>query len=166
MHVRLGEILVCRGLLTAQQVTEVLERQQSTGTPFGALAERMFGVAPDAIEDAWAAQYARLTQTIDPRSEPLCTEALKLITRRQAWQFCVIPVRQDDAEVMIATTQQHLRRALRFATRVLGVPSYFVMAENEAMGEALCRLYPMDGMTPASVHLDAMQHLVAQVSEG
>lgn len=166
MHMRLGEILVNRGVLTAEQVTDVLNVQSTSGTPFGALAERMFGVSPEAIEDAWAAQYARLTRTIDPRTEDLCPEALKLITRRQAWQFRVIPVRFDEAELLIATTQDHLRRALRFATRVLGVPSYFVMAEPVAMGEALCRIYPMDGMTAENVCGNAMQNLVSQASEG
>ena len=43
-------------------------------------------------------------------------------------------VRFDGEELMIATTAAHLRKALRFATRVIGVPAYFVMSGQKSSG--------------------------------
>ena len=65
-EIRLGQLLVERGMLTEEQVGRVLAQQQETGEPFGVLAERLFGVEPEAIEEAWARQYAGLTRTVDP----------------------------------------------------------------------------------------------------
>ena len=77
--------------------------------------------------------------------------ALQLVTRRQAWQFRVLPIRFDGTELVIATSQQHLPRALRFANNVLGVPLYFVMTSPEALGEALVKHYPLAGMNAESI---------------
>ena len=159
MQLRLGQVLVDAGVLTMQQVRLVLNRQKQTGRPFGVLAEQMFGTDPTDIEEAWAVQYAALTRQIDPAAEPIDAEALELVSRRQAWQFRVLPIRFDGDELIVATTQQHLRRALRFATRVLTMPVYFVMTSPDDLGNALVRHYPMPGMTIVSVHDEGLDLL-------
>ena len=151
---RIGELLVRNGVLTPEQVQSLLRYQQHTGRPLGWLAERHFGVDPVVIEEAWAQQYAGFTRTIDPEFEIYADEAAQLVTRRQAWQFYVLPIRFDDGELLVATTQNHLRRAFRFATNVIGVPVFFVLAEPLALGRALCTRYPLPGLTPESVHDD------------
>jgi hypothetical protein len=151
MTVRLGEFLIERGVLTKEQVESILQAQQEQHKPFGLLCEELCGVSPEAIEDAWAKQYATITRTIDPSIEVYEDRAKELITPRQAWQFRVLPIRFDDNELMIATTQEHLRRALRFANNVLGVPLYFVMTTPDALGEALCKHYKLPGMTAQSI---------------
>lgn len=148
MELRLGQLLIEQGVLNAEQVETILDYQLHSGEPFGLLCERMFHVDPEVIESTWAAQYASLTRTIDPAYEVFEERALELITRRQAWQFRILPIRFDENELMIATTQQHLRRALRFATNVIGIPVYFVIAEPIALGEALCKYYELPGMKP------------------
>ena len=148
MELRLGQLLIEQGVLNAEQVETILDYQLHSGEPFGLLCERIFNVDPDLIESAWATQYASLTRTIDPAYEVFEERALELITRRQAWQFRVLPIRFDENELMIATTQQHLRRALRFATNVIGIPVYFVIAEPLSLGEALCKYYKLPGMKP------------------
>jgi hypothetical protein len=160
MEVRLGQILIDSGLLDASQVDAILECQQRTGEPFGVLAERMYDINPDAVENAWASQYASLSSNLGLSLQAVEPRALELITRRQAWQFRILPIRFDHGELMMATTQQHLRRALRFATGVMGVPVCLVTAEPEALGAALCRHYPLPGMTPRSVNDDAMDRLL------
>ena len=162
MELRLGHVLIEQGVLTERQVECILVRQLETGQPFGLLCEQMFRVSPDAIERAWATQYAGLTRTIDPEREPMDLSALELITRRQAWQFRVLPIRFDGRELMLATTRSQLRRALRFANNVLGLPVYLVLADPQALGMALCRHYAMPGMSPQSIDDDAMDHLLAQ----
>ena len=54
MELRLGTILVDKGILTDDQVKAVLNVQQRTGRPFGLICEQMYGIAPKTIEAAWA----------------------------------------------------------------------------------------------------------------
>ena len=163
---RIGEVLVRRGMLTQEQVDQLLDHQQQTGRPLGWLAERHFGVDPAAIEEAWAEQYAGLARTVDPEFEVYLDEAAELVTRRQAWQFCVLPIRFDEDQLLVATTQRHLRRALRFATNVIGVPVFLVLAEPLALGQALCKRYPLPGLTPESVEDDdALNGLLDQAKQ-
>lgn len=151
MEVRLGQLLIEKGVLTADQAQQVLAEQERSGEPFGLLCERLFSVDEEAVEQAWAHQYAKLSRAVDPLQEIVEKRALELITRRQAWQFRILPLRFDGHELMMATTQQHLRRALRFTTAIMGVPVYLVMAAPAALGQALCRYYPLPGMTPSSI---------------
>ena len=164
-EVRLGQLLVEGGVLTSQQVNDIVVEQERTGEPFGLLAERLFGVDPHKIEEAWARQYAGLTRTVNPEVEVFDDQAAELVTRRQAWQFRILPLRFEGRELLIATTQQHLRRALRFATNVIGIPVFFVMADPLELGRALCSHYPLPGMTPESVLDDPVsgsaRHLAA-----
>ena len=161
MELRLGELMIDRGILDRGQVEAILDQQRRTGDPFGVLAESMYAVDPTAVEDAWAHQYARLTRTVDPDTEPYDAAAIDLVTRRQAWQFRALPVRFDGSELMLATTERHLRRTLRFAMNVLGVPVYLVMASPDGLGRGLCRHYPWPGMSPASVLDDQLDRLLA-----
>ena len=165
MELRLGQLLVKGGVLNEQQVQQILEVQSETAEPFGQLAERLFGVDPTAVENAWADQYASMARHVDPEKEWFDPRARELVTRRQAWQFRVLPVRFDPNELMLATTRVHLRRALRFAVNVLGVPVFLVMAEPDALGRGLCQHYPMPGMSPRSVLDDGMDRLLNVIRE-
>jgi hypothetical protein len=147
MEVRIGNILVDRGVLTNDQVKAVLNVQNRTGQPFGLICEELYGVDPSQIEAAWATQYAQLTRTVDPRLMSPDADALAAVTRRQAWQFNTIPISWDGPELMLATTPEALPRALRFATNVLGVPAYFVMCDPEALQSSLQTSYPLPGAT-------------------
>ena len=151
MTLRLGDLLVRNGALTEAQRDSVLDYQRLTGRPFGELAERLFGVGQQAVEQAWAEQYAMISRRVDPRSEPVEAEALSLIDRRQAWQFRLMPLRFDAGEVMVCTTQDHLVRALKFAGWRIGASCYFVLTDPTALGEALMKHYPMAGMGPAII---------------
>jgi type IV pilus assembly protein PilB len=144
--IRLGEVLVSRGLLTEAQVDEVLEAQQQSQRPFGLLAEQMFGLTGSDIEGAWAEQYEAIAGSEDiARREP-DPEALQALTRRQAWQFCVLPLGYEGSELVLATTSANLPRALRFAVRVLGRQAVFVLTDGVSLAEALERHFPCGGM--------------------
>jgi len=147
MAIRLGEIMVEHGLLTREQVELILMEQQNSRRPFGLLAESMFGISPQDVEDAWAEQYSRISPVVDLAKERFDPEALKLVSRRQAWQFQVLPIRFDASELMIATTGDNLARALRFTSRCLMRPCYFVLAEGRMLGEALAKYLPLPGLS-------------------
>lgn len=149
--IHLGDLLVKQGVLSVRQRDEVLRAQTERGGPFGALAEQMFGVSPEAVERAWAEQYSSIAPHVDPRTMHVDPRVLDVINRRQAWQFCVLPLEISGKDLVAVTTQEHLVRALKFAGWRLGHGVQFLIAEPRAMGEALCRHYPMAGMTPDCV---------------
>ncbi len=151
MTIRLGDLLVKKGLMTPAQREAVLDYQRLTGRPFGELAEKLYGVREAAVEAAWAEQYASIARQLDPRTEAIDPEVLPLIDRRQAWQFRMLPLRYDAKELMVCTTALHLVRALKFAGWKIRAQCYFVLAEPLALGEALTRHYPMAGMSPEMV---------------
>ena len=148
---RLGEILEQQGVLTSDQVRDVIKRQRSTHRPFGALAEEMFGIDPEQVEAAWAKQYAENAQWIDPRNACFCDAVRTIVTNRQAWQFRALPVRFDGADLVIATSPKHLLRAVRFVSRCLTKPCYLVLCEDTALGAALEARYPLAGLTADAI---------------
>lgn len=143
----LGDLLVKHGALTAQQRDAVLDAQRSRGGPFGAIAEQMFGVNPALVEMAWAEQYAALAPHVDPRSIPVSARILDIISRRQAWQFRILPLEMTGTDLLACTTQDALPRALKFAGWRLGHGVRFVIAEAQALGQAMEKHYPMAGMS-------------------
>ncbi len=152
MSMRLGDLLVRQGVLTEHQRDQILDFQRTHARPFGELAETLFGVAAEAVEQAWATQYAMLADTVDPRDARVRPDALSLVSRRQAWQFKVLPMGLEDGEVRVCTTKEHLARALRFVGWRVCAPCHFVLAEAEHLGEALMSHYPITGFTADLVH--------------
>lgn len=145
--VRIGEILVEQGVLSEQQVFEVLEAQKRLRKPFGVLAEEMFEVCVQSIEDAWVEQYHRFTGTLDLEAERFDDAALRELNRRQAWQFQMLPVRyEDNGELLIAAGKGRLARAVSFAAAKVKPAVYFRIAESEQLKAFLQRHYPMPGV--------------------
>lgn len=148
--IRLGELLVDAKVMSAEQVEHVLEVQKTVGRPFGDLAERLYGIHPKLIERAWAVQYAQITGTVSADVIQVDSEALRTLTRRQAWQFHVLPFERNENELCIVTDQKHLARAVNFATAVINEPVFFVLTSQEDLQKLLMQHYPI------STHLAEM----------
>lgn len=151
MAMRLGDLLVERGVISAEQRDNVLEQQRLAQRPFGLLAEEMLGVAPRAVESAWATQYAQYAEQIDLADACPQHDAMSLIESRQAWQFGVVPVRLEDEELVIATTVDRLPRALRFAGWRVPVQCRFCICTETELSTALEKHYPMAGLNTESM---------------
>ena len=142
--IRIGQILTEHGILSEQQVFEIVNAQQRLQLPFGVLAERMFDVTLESIENAWIEQYHRFTGTIDLRTESFDAQALRLINRRQAWQFGILPVRfEETGELLMAASRARLARAVTFAANRLNHAVYFRIAESDQLRAFLKEHYPM-----------------------
>jgi len=141
--IQMGEILVEQGVLTRVQVQQVLDVQRRQGRPFGDLVERLFGVDPLAVQNAWVTQYARLAgidRLSDLNIDPDCT---RLLNRRQAWQFHVLPANRDSGELMLITDEAHLVRALNFALATFVEPVYFQIADTNDLRDMMMEHYPV-----------------------
>ena len=141
--VRLGHLLVQQGILREEQVQHILTVQSKIGRPFGDLAERLFGVEPKIVEDAWVKQYTQILGQTDPFSLAVDPACLALVNRRQAWQFSVAPVRRDENELLLLTTPRHLVRASNFAAHVFPESTFFRVADENAMRAFLMNHYPV-----------------------
>ena len=54
--IQIGQLLLEQGILTQAQVEQIVQVQKTSHRPFGDLAERLFDIDPQAIEDAWVEQ--------------------------------------------------------------------------------------------------------------
>jgi len=141
--IQIGELLMEQGVLTPRQVEHILRVQKESHRPFGDLAERLYGISPQAVEDAWVQQYIRMTGTIDLEDQKFDEQCLRLLNRRQAWQFHMLPMHRSDENVNIATSSDDLVRAVNFSTKKLDEPVYFQIAERKQLKEFLMKHYPV-----------------------
>ncbi|HEY2845861.1 MAG TPA: hypothetical protein VGJ09_19530 [Bryobacteraceae bacterium] len=111
--------------------------------PFGDLAERLYGINPRAVEDAWVEQYLRTVGVIDLDDHEIETDCLRLLSRRQAWQFHVLPMNREDDSLQMATSAEDLVRSVNFSTRRIDEPVHFLIAERAQLREFLMKHYPV-----------------------
>lgn len=144
---RIGELLVEQGVMTSQQVVKVLEAQRRLHQPFGVIAESMFEVTLQSIEQAWTEQYVRRTGRLDLRDVRVEGIALNMVTRRQAWQFQMLPLHFDEeGDLLIAAGRSRLPRAVTFAAHRLPCTAYFRVASDRQMERFLQRYFPLAGL--------------------
>ena len=141
--IQIGQLLIEQGVLTAQQVEHILKVQKISHRPFGDLAERLFGISPQAVEDAWVQQYMRMVGTVDLDNVRFDEQCLRLLNRRQAWQFHMLPMNRTDDHLNIATDAQSLVRAVNFSAKKLDEPVFFQLAEREQLRAFLMKHYPV-----------------------
>jgi hypothetical protein len=141
--IQIGQLLIEQGVLTPAQVEQIIAAQQTNHRPFGDLAERLFGIDPRAVEDAWVEQYIRTTGVVDLERIKIEADALRVLNRRQAWQFHLLPLHRDENNLNMATSSDDLIRSVNFAVRKLDDPIYFLIAEREQLREFLMKHYPV-----------------------
>ena len=141
--IQIGQLLVEQGVLTDAQVGHILKVQRVSQRPFGDLAERLYGINPRAVEDAWVEQYVRTVGVIDLDEIEIETECLRLLNRRQAWQFHLLPLDRPAEGLQMATSPENLVRSVNFATRAIDEPVHFLIAERAQLREFLMKHYPV-----------------------
>lgn len=141
--IQIGELLVEQGVLTQTQVAHILKVQTASHRPFGDLAERLYGINPKAIEDAWVQQYLRTAGVIDLQDHDVDVECLRLLNRRQAWQFHLLPLHREETHLHMATSAENLVRSVNFSARRIDEPVYIQIAERKQLREFLMKHYPV-----------------------
>lgn len=139
----IGQLLVEQGVLSETQVAHILKVQTASHRPFGDLAERLYGIDPKAIEDAWVQQYLRTVGIVDLDDQEIDVECLRLLNRRQAWQFRLLPLNRQEQQLQMATSAQDLVRSVNFSARKIDEPVYFQIAERKQLREFLMKHYPV-----------------------
>ena len=140
---KLGEVLVSRGVLTAPQVAHLLDVQAAVGRPFGDLAERLYGVDPRDVADAWVRQFAQQTRERDVSRERVDPAWLSLLSARQAWQFRMVPLRREWDHLTVAADARGLVKAVNYASATFPLSCCFALAEPASLRKLLMRHYPV-----------------------
>ena len=140
---KLGELLVAQGVLTANQVGHILDVQAVATRPFGDLAERLFGIDAKAVAGAWEEQFLHRHPPRDVSGEQCDERFLKLLERRQAWQFRMVPIHAELGYLLIAVHPQGLLKAVNFAARALPLTPCFIPAEETSLRKLLMTHYPV-----------------------
>ena len=141
--IQIGQLLMEQGVLTTAQVEHILKIQKMSHRPFGDLAERLYGIDPKAVEDAWVEQYIRVAGVVDLDQQNIDAECLRTLNRRQAWQFHLLPMNRTEENLNIATSARDLVRAVNFSARKLDEPVYFQIAERAQLRDFLMKHYPV-----------------------
>ncbi len=142
IHDRIGAILRQHGQLTEEQITVVLNVQRESGHPFGRIAQTLFGISREAIERAWTQQYHSFGTEVDLPSQRIDPDIAQTLSRREARQFWLVPLRREDGLLLLATCAERLPRATAFAWRRLGEPVYLLVAPKAQIEEHLDKHYP------------------------
>jgi hypothetical protein len=140
----IGRILVDSGIMDQAQVEAILDAQQNDHRPFGLLAEVMFQVDPEQIEQAWQDQYLAYATQLDLDNETIDPAVVGLINRRQARQFELVPIRVDGDELIVVTTRRRLRRTAVFAWRHFNRPVFVTVCDQAQMDRILEEHYRWD----------------------
>jgi hypothetical protein len=143
--IQIGQLLVEQGVLTESEVAHIIKVQKHCNRPFGDLAERLYGINPRAVEDAWVEQYIRIAGVVDLEQVEADAQCLRLLNRRQAWQFHALPINREGTLLNIATSAEDLVRAVNFSTSSLAEPANFLIAERTQLREFLMKHYPVPG---------------------
>ena len=146
MSIRLGELLVERGALSVEQRDEILKLQEKLIRPFGVIAEERFGVLPSDIDQAWAEQYGMIASRVDPLGCDVDDGVLGLISKRQAWQFGLIPISDDGDEICFVTSVECLSRALRFVGWRMPGACSFGICDLHTLKLGLAMHYPFESL--------------------
>jgi hypothetical protein len=141
--IQIGQLLIEQGVLSENQVQHILKVQRISHRPFGDLAERLYGIDPQAVEDAWVEQYLRIAGVVDLEDQEIDVDCLRRLSRRQAWQFHLLPLNREDQHLQIATCAEDLVRNVNFTARKLDEPVCLLIAERQQLREFLMKHYPV-----------------------
>jgi len=141
--IQIGQLLIEQGVLSENQVQHILKVQRISHRPFGDLAERLYGIDPQAVEDAWVEQYLRIAGVVDLDDQEIDVDCLRRLSRRQAWQFHLLPLNREDQHLQLATCAEDLVRNVNFTARKLDEPVCLLIAERQQLREFLMKHYPV-----------------------
>lgn len=142
MFQRMGELLVNYGELSPGQLQSILAEQSRDYRPFGRIAADLCDVEEAVIWRAWADQYARWCPRISLDREFRDPELISQIAAEDARRLRLLPLREQDGDLILITSEPHLADALKFVDMNLDRPAVLWLAEVDALDRAVARQYP------------------------
>lgn len=142
---RMGELLVREGILTANQVDEILIEQFNSEKPFGVIACEKFGIDEEDIWEAYACQMVLFYDSVDLACEVFDIGVTDTMTAREAWMQRILPMRFDGQEYVCATTREQLPKAMAFVNERFDHYVHFALAERGQLEVFIMQQYAEAG---------------------
>ena len=139
MAVRLGEMLVKAGLITAEQLQEALDVQNKNGEKLGYNLVKLGHVREDDITQLLSEQYG--VPSINLRHFEIDDAVIKLIPSEVAQKYLVVPVNRTGATLTIAMADPTNVFAMDDIKFMTGYNVEPVVASEIAIREAIDKYY-------------------------
>ena len=149
MSIRIGELALEAGVVTAAQLHQAREAQRRSGRRLGAVLVELGYVSEPQVTDLVAKQYGLpAVHDLDTREVPL--EVLGRVPREHCQSHCVLPLTRQGATLQLAMadpTNVFAVDPVQFRTGLKVQP---VVAAESAIARAIARLYGEEkGLTEA-----------------
>jgi len=136
---RLGDLLISRGLLSKEQLMVAIAKQAITGTLLGETLTKLGFVSSMEMGQVLADQAG--IEFIDLSRHAISDEALKLVPRETAEATGFFPLDIRDGVLSIGMTNPNNIHAIDVATRLSGKAPKVYMVDSETFYEMLEKAY-------------------------
>jgi type IV pilus assembly protein PilB len=137
MAAKFGQMLSRFVPMSEHDIHEILDEQAVCRRKFGEIALSWNLCRPDHVWRAWCAQLAQQPQYVDLHEIGVDTQAITAITYSIAREYCVLPLRLLDDELVVATSEAFHDRALQLLPEALKRNVRFVIADEAAVLAAI-----------------------------
>ncbi len=138
--VRLGDILVQKGLITHKQLEEALQNQKEKGEPLGEILIEDFNVPHRAVYMALSNQLGMDFVEIDPFDE-IDLSVLQMVPEHFARRFTIMPLTIKEDVLQVAVTDDFDLAALDSLENNSGSTVEPFLAQRSALEEAIDQQY-------------------------
>ena len=143
MSGRLGELLVRENLISLQQLQKAQEESRKSGGRIGSLLVKQGSIAESDLTGFLSKQYG--VPSIDLKDFEIDPEVLKLVPKATAEKHLVVPVNRTGASLVVAMSDPSNIFAIDDIKFLTGYNIDVVVASEQAIREALDRLYAEKG---------------------
>lgn len=141
-RLRFGELLAKWVSLTAHDISEILEDQNSSRRRFGDIALALGLCEPHHIWRAWWTQLSGAPERVDIDSIGVDVQCLSSFPRGLATEYSVMPLRASGSQMVLAAAEGALMRAMEELPRHVKLHLKFVLADPEQIQRAIEEYYP------------------------
>src|SRR5512137_538108 len=143
MSGRLGELLVRENLISLQQLQKAQEESRRSGGRIGSLLVKQGSIAESDLTGFLSKQYG--VPSIDLKDFEIDPDVLKLVPKATAEKHLVVPVNRTGASLVVAMSDPSNIFAIDDIKFLTGYNIDVVVASEQAIREAIERLYAEKG---------------------
>ena len=163
----LGELIVARKSVDANQVAEALVQQSASGKRVGALLVELGALDEGDLAEVLAEHFG--LQIVDLRSETPQAEAVELVPESLARAHTCIPLWRDEAGALVVGVAEPTGELLHLLTQHVGSPVVFAVGPASDIRKAIDTNYrsmsDIDGFVTAFQSTSTSRRQVALTSE-
>jgi type IV pilus assembly protein PilB len=157
MALRFGELMVKRGLISMDQLTQAVDEQKKNGGKLGQIIVRLGFLAEDELADFMSRQFRiRLVDLVEYQVKP---EVIRLVPEALAKKFLMIPIQRIGSTLTIAMSDPGNMVALDDVKFMTGYNIEPVLAPESTVVEAIKKYYGAKGIEATRSNLEGKDYL-------